>query len=310
MDFTGTHITASGQFEREDLDLLFRVADSMLPYAQKNGVSDLMKGKVLATLFFEPSTRTRFSFETAMLRLGGHVINNYLMNETSSITKWESLYDTGRTVSQFADVIAMRHPEAGAVEELAKGSTVPVISCGDGAHDHPTQGLLDVYTLYKEKGRIDGLKIAMVGDLKYSRVVHSQSQLLRNYKNIELVLVSPKELELPEDLVSELKDSGFKVTVTEDFEAVVGDLDVISMARIQKERFPDMDEYEKFKGVYVLTLDLLRKAKQDALVMAPLPRVDEIDIACDGDPRCKYFEQVQYGVAVRMALLALVLGLR
>lgn len=310
MNFKGENILSSDQFSREDLDRLFSVTSEMLPFADKKERSNLLEGKILATLFFEPSTRTRFSFETAMLRLGGRVISNHTMDMTSSITKGETLYDTGKVMSTFADIIVMRHPEPGSVEKLASGATIPVINGGDGAQDHPTQGLLDLYTIQKNVKNPNSFTIVIVGDLKNSRVAHAQCRLLKNYRDVKFVFVSPEALKMPSEIVSELKEKGFSVTETEDFAGSLSSCDVLSVTRVQKERFSSEKEYEKFKGTYVLTPELLKKLKSDAIVISPLPRVDEIHQDCDKDSRCKYFEQVKHGVALRMALLALVLGLK
>lgn len=310
MNFKGENILSSDQFSRRDLDRLFSVTSEMLPFADKKERSNLLEDKILATLFFEPSTRTRFSFETAMLRLGGRVISNHTMEATSCITKGETLYDTGKVMSTFADIIVMRHPESGSVEKLALGATIPVINGGDGASDHPTQGLLDLYTIQKNVKNSDSFTIVIVGDLKNSRVAHAQCRLLKNYRDVKFVFVSLKALKMPSEIVSELKEKGFSVTETEDFLGALPVCDVLSVTRVQKERFSSEEEYKKFKGTYVLTPELLKKLKSDAIVISPLPRVDEIHQDCDKDSRCKYFEQVKHGVALRMALLALVLGLK
>lgn len=315
MNFEGHHILSAREFSKEDIELILKVAGEMEPYACKEKALDLLSGKVLATLFFEPSTRTRFSFETAMLRLGGGVISNYTMSESSSIKKRESLYDTGKTVSRFADVIAMRHPMAGAVRELALGAEVPVINAGDGSADHPTQGLLDIYTIHKKFGHFGGLTYGLVGDLKNSRVVHSQLTLLKNFGPAEarpkFICVAPHGLELPEELKEELKKTGCEIHETTDLEEVIGAFDVLSNTRIQEERFESKEAFEKYRGIYKITPELLRGAKKDMIILDPLPRVDgQLAVSVDSDPRAKYFEQVQNGVAVRMALLALVLGVR
>lgn len=295
------HILSTDQFERDELLELFEEADEMEKILEVGG-GDYLHGKIMATLFFEPSTRTRFSFESAMLRLGGSVISNADMVNTSSLKKQESLEDTGRTVSRMADVIVMRHPEAGSVSKLASFCDVPVINGGDGPNDHPTQGLLDLYTIWKERGSLDGLTIGMVGDLKYGRVVHSQCKLLKHF-DVKFVLVSPKALAVPEEIGEELADAGREVKLSEKLEDVIGEMDVISMTRVQEERFKDRSDYEKYAGAYVLDGELMKKAKTDAIVIHPLPRVDEISPEVDDDPRAKYFEQPRNGVAVRMALL-------
>jgi aspartate carbamoyltransferase catalytic subunit len=281
----------------------------MEPYARKEKSSSLLEGKLLATLFFEPSTRTRFSFETAMSRLGGKIISNYMMMEASSIKKRETLYDTGRVVSAFADVIAMRHPAAGTVAELAKGSTVPVINAGDGPADHPTQGLLDLYTIHKHLGRLDGLTLGMVGDMKFSRVVHAECELLKHFGRSRFIFVAPPGLEIPRELAAELEEAGHEVVETTTLEPVIDQFDVLSNTRIQEERFESREAFERYRGVYSISQALLKKAKKEMIVIDPLPRVDnQLQVEVDEDERAKYFEQVTNGVAVRMALLALVLG--
>ncbi|MDA1060424.1 MAG: aspartate carbamoyltransferase [bacterium] len=299
MDFKGQHILEAKQFDKEGLLALFEEAKKMEGILD-NGGGDLMKDKIMATLFFEPSTRTRFSFETAMHRLGGSVISNPDMMRTSSLKKSETLEDTGKTVSQMADVIVMRHPEAGSVAKLASKSDVPVLNAGDGAHDHPTQGLLDVYTIWREKGGLDGLTVGMVGDLKYGRVVHAECEML-SYFDVKFVFVSPEGLKMPEGLVDDARE-------LVNLEEVIGELDVISMTRIQRERFESEEEYNKYAGLYVLDAELMKKAKDDSIVIHPLPRVDEISVEVDYDPRAKYFDQPRYGVAVRMALLKMVMA--
>ncbi|MDP2624788.1 MAG: aspartate carbamoyltransferase [Candidatus Peregrinibacteria bacterium] len=309
MNLTGQHILSASQFSKEEIERILEVAAEMEPYACKEKASDLLAGKVLATLFFEPSTRTRFSFETAMSRLGGKLISNYMMMETSSVKKRETLYDTGRVVSAFADVIAMRHPQAGTVAELAKGSTVPVLNAGDGPADHPTQGLLDLYTIYKQFGRLDGLTFGMVGDMKFSRVVHAECELLKHFGKSRFIFVSPKGLDFPPGLLQSLKDAGHEIEQTQDLESVISEFDVLSNTRIQEERFESKAEFEKFRGTYSISAELLIKAKEDMIIIDPLPRVDgQLSVEVDDDQRAKYFEQITNGVAVRMALLALVLG--
>ncbi len=315
MDFKGQHLISAQTLSKEAIERILEVAYEMEPFAGKEEASDLLRGKVLATLFFEPSTRTRFSFETAMLRLGGSVISNYTMNESSSIKKRETLYDTGKTVSQFADVIAMRHPVPGSVKELADGAEVPVLNAGDGAASHPTQGLLDVFTIHKKFGHFGGLTYGLVGDLKNSRVVHSECRLLKNFGPTEakpkFVCVAPRGLELPDNLKEELIEAGCFVRETTDLEEAIGAFDVLSNTRIQEERFESAEEFKKYSGVYSITPKLLEGAKEEMIILDPLPRVDnQLAVAVDNDPRAKYFEQVQNGVAVRMALLALVLGVK
>ncbi len=301
MDFKGQHILSTEQFDKDSLLALFEVAKEM-EVVMESGGGDLLKGKVMASVFFEPSTRTRFSFEAAMQRLGGAVISNADMMSTSSIKKMETLEDTGKVLAQLADVLVVRHPEAGAVNKIATNSDVPVLNAGDGPAQHPTQGLLDLYTIWKEFGKIDGLTVGLIGDLKHSRVLHSEFDLLQ-YFDVEFVLVSPASLRLPQAV------EGGDWNETEDIASVIERLDVISFNRLQKERFENPEECEALRGSFVLTTDLMAKAKEKSIVLNPLPRIDEIDVAVDADPRAKYFEQVKNGVAVRMALLKLVFGL-
>lgn len=305
MNFQGQHILSTEQFDREGLLFLFEEAKEMEKIMISGG-SDVLKGKILATLFFEPSTRTRFSFESAMNRLGGRVLSNADMMATSSLKKKESLEDTAKTVSKMADVIVIRHPEPGSVEKMSLTSDVPVINAGDGPNQHPTQALLDVYTIWKEKGNIDGLTIGMIGDLKNGRVPHSQCDLLKHF-DVRFVFVAPEALSMPDGIVSELAEAGKEVVEMEDLPAVIGEMDVIGMTRVQSERFESEEEYKKYEGVYVLGPDLIKKAKEDAIILHPLPRVDEIAVEIDSDPRAKYFDQIGNGVAIRMALLKNVL---
>lgn len=303
------HLIRSSQLSRQELLSLFDRANEFLPVVKERRKLKLAEGKILATLFFEPSTRTRFSFETAMLRLGGDVISNPQMLQTSSAKKGESLYDTGRTVSQYADVIALRHPEAQAIHDLVEGARVPVVNGGNGPEDHPTQGLLDLFTILEEKGRLDDLTIAMVGDLKHSRVVHSQCELLSHFSHLRFILVSPEGLRMPPSYVTMLQEKGFEVTETEELHVALEACDVLSDTRIQQERFASEEDYLKHKGVYILTPELMQKAKPDMILIDPLPRVDHIHPSVDSDPRAKYFDQVQNGVALRMAVLAELMGL-
>lgn len=306
MDFKGQHILSSKQFDKQSLIELFEETEKMWEIFNSGRFSDLMAGKIMATLFFEPSTRTRFSFETAMLKLGGSVLSNPDMVGTSSIQKLESLYDTGKTVSQMADIIVMRHPTGGSIADLAKGSNVPVINAGEGAKEHPTQGLLDVYTIMKEFGNFDGLTIGMVGDLKNSRVQHSQCDLLR-YFNCKFVFLALEGLEMPSEIVDDLKAHRRNVEIVRDIKEFASKVDVISVSRVQKERFASMEEYKKYAGLLVVDKEVMDYAKPNAIVIQPLPRVDEVAISVDNDPRAKYFQQIKNGVVVRMALIKKVL---
>jgi len=267
--------------------------------------SEMLKGKILASLFFEPSTRTRLSFEAAMLKLGGSTIG-FADAEIASVRKGENLADTVRTVENYADIIALRHPLEGAAKLAAEFSKVPILNAGSGAEEHPTQALMDLYTVQKEKGRIDGLKIALVGDLRYGRTVHSLAYALSLY-NIELHLISPESLRMRHEVIRAIKN---KISISENtnLEKIIPQIDVLYVTRIQKERFPDPAEYAKVKGIYKIDLKTLKKAKKDMIILHPLPRVDEIAAEVDSTPQARYFQQVWNGIVVRMVLLALVLG--
>ncbi len=303
------HLLSSKDLNRDEILSLFERAERYLPVVKERRKLTEAEGKILATLFFEPSTRTRFSFEVAMLRLGGMVISNAEMMSTSSVKKGETLHDTAQMACRFADIVAMRHPEAGSVAEFAKGSMVPVINGGDGPNDHPTQGLLDLFTMYEERGSLDNFTIAMVGDLKYGRVPHSQCHYLSHFKGVKFLFVSPEALRMPEEIVAMLREKGFEVMETENLDEAIGACDVLAHTRIQQERFESQSEYLKYKGVYVIDPGVMVKARQDMILMHPLPRVDEIHIEVDQDVRSKYFDQVTNGVALRMALIARLLNL-
>jgi aspartate carbamoyltransferase catalytic subunit len=303
LKFQGRDIISIEDFSREEITYILNNTKTMEPIATQG--SDMLKGKILATLFFEPSTRTRLSFEAAMLKLGGSVIG-FAEAELASVKKGENLADTVRTVENYADVIALRHPLDGAAKLAAELSKVPIINGGSGSEEHPTQALIDLYTIQKEKGKIDGLKIALVGDLRYGRTVHSLAYALSLY-NIDLYLISPEILRMRREV---LRTINKKMSVTEDsnLEKVIPQVDVLYVTRIQKERFPDPAEYAKVKGVYKINLETLSTAKKDLIILHPLPRVDEIAAEVDKTPQARYFQQVWNGVVVRMALLALVIG--
>jgi aspartate carbamoyltransferase catalytic subunit len=303
MGFEGRDIISIKDFSKEEINHVFKTARTMEPLVAKG--SDMLKGKILATLFFEASTRTRLSFESSMQRLGGSTIG-FAEAETASVKKGENLADTVRTVENYADVIAMRHPLEGAARLAAEFSKVPIVNGGSGAEEHPTQALLDVYTMLKEKGRIEGLKIALVGDLRYGRTVHSLAYALSLY-DIELYLVSPETLRMRREVLQTIKE---RISVTEktSLEKIVPIVDVLYMTRIQKERFPDPAEYAKVKGSYRIDLETLSDAKKNLIIMHPLPRVDEIAPEVDNTQFARYFQQVRNGIVVRMALLALILG--
>jgi aspartate carbamoyltransferase catalytic subunit len=303
LEFKGRDIVSIKDFSRKEINYLLNRSHAMEPIAQKG--SDILKGKILATLFFEPSTRTRLSFEAAMLKLGGSTIG-FAEAEIASVRKGENLADTVRTVENYADIIALRHPLEGAAKLAAEFSNVPILNAGSGAEEHPTQAFMDLYTIQKEKGKIDGLKIALVGDLRYGRTVHSLAYALSLY-NIELYLISPESLRMRREVIRAIKD---KISIVEDInlEKIIPQIDVLYVTRIQKERFPDPAEYAKVKGIYRIDLNTLKSAKKDMIILHPLPRVDEIASEVDSKPQARYFQQVWNGIVVRMALLALVLG--
>ncbi len=297
------HITSTKQFSREDTDAVLKEAKKMEKVLEKGG-SDLLTGKILAALFYEPSTRTRLSFETAMQRLGGDVITADGL-QFSSMYKGETIEDTMMVVGQYADIIAMRHPEQGSADRAATVCPVPFVNAGDGPGQHPTQALLDLYTIEKECGHIDNIHIAMVGDLKFGRTVHSLSYLLGLYKNVRFTLISPKELVMPEKVTSFYKDKRLAFEETEDLTRGLS-ADIIYMTRVQKERFTNADEYERLKLKYILRAEHVREKK--VVVLHPLPRVGEITTDVDPLPNAAYFRQVRNGVIMRMALLAMLLG--
>ena len=304
--FYGKDILSVKQFDRDNLEYVFGVAHEMEEMVRRIGTFDLLKGKILANLFYEPSTRTSSSFTAAMERLGGSVI---AINEVrySSVSKGESLPDTIRTLESYADVIVLRHPETGSAALAAKYARKPIINAGDGIGEHPTQALLDLFTIREELGQMDGLTVTMLGDLKYGRTVHSLSRLLTLF-NVRLNYVSPAILRMPAEIVAEIKEKGIPQAEYSTLEPVLADTDVLYVTRVQKERFENLDEYESVKGAYVITPETLAGAKDRMIVMHPLPRVGEISMEVDDDPRAAYFRQMEYGLYIRMALLAAVLG--
>jgi aspartate carbamoyltransferase catalytic subunit len=301
--FLNRDIVSIKSFKREDIDYILKVADSVKPSAETG--SDMLRGKVLATVFFEPSTRTRLSFQAAMYKLGGNVIG-FGEPQFSSVSKGETLADTIRVVEKYSDVIVLRHPLEGSARFAAEYAKVPVINGGSGAEEHPTQAMLDLYTILKTKRKIDNLNVALMGDLRYGRTVHSLGYALSLY-NVKLNLVSPNLLRMRREVLENIKN---KIEVAEytNIEEILPDIDVLYVTRIQKERFPDLGEYEKVRGAYIVNLEMLKSAKDDLIILHPLPRVDEIAIEVDSTPFAKYFQQTRNGVIVRMALLALVLG--
>ncbi|MGC1374790.1 MAG: aspartate carbamoyltransferase [Anaerolineales bacterium] len=302
----GKDILSIKQFSLADLEYIFGVAHEMRGMVERVGAFDLLKGKILANLFYEPSTRTSSSFTAAMERLGGSVIP---ISEVkySSVSKGESLPDTVRTLECYADVIVLRHNEIGAAAIAAKYAKKPIINAGDGAGEHPTQALLDAFTILEELGTLEGLTITMLGDLKYGRTVHSLSRLLAMF-NAKLNYVSPEILRMPAEIVAELKEKNISQTEYTSLEKVLPESDVLYVTRVQKERFEDIAVYESVKGAFVIEPEIMKAAKQKMIVMHPLPRVGEISVDFDDDPRAAYFREMEYGLYVRMALLAMVLG--
>lgn len=289
------------ELSTEELDELVKTALDIIDNLKK--YENICKGKKLATLFFEPSTRTRMSFEAAMYELGGNVIS---MTDaaTSSASKGESVSDTAKVVSCYADIIAMRHPKEGAAYVAAKAASIPVINAGDGGHCHPTQTLADLLTIYREKGRFTDLTVGLCGDLKFGRTVHSLINALSRYSGIKFVLISPEELKLPSYVKRDsIKNKNIPYVQTTDLEGVMPELDILYMTRVQKERFFNEEDYLRLKDSYILTPDKLENAKKDLTIMHPLPRVNEISVAIDDDPRACYFKQVLNGKYMRMALI-------
>ena len=301
------HLVEAQQFDLATMLHLFEVAEKMEQVVARGGINDY-HNRIMATLFYEPSTRTRFSFETAMHRLGGHVISTENAAEFSSVAKGETLEDTIRILNGYADVIVIRHKEVGSAKRAAAVSRVPIINAGDGAGQHPTQALLDLYTIRKEIGKIDGLSIAMVGDLAQGRTVRSLTYLLSKFKDVTLFFVAPPLLKMKEDILEHLRERHVPYVEETDLNKVLPQVDVVYQTRIQKERFGDrIADYEACRGVYILDGDSLRRMKPKAIIMHPLPRLEEISMDVDGDSRAAYFRQAQNGLYVRMALLTQVL---
>ena len=292
----------------EELDALMDTAEDII--AHPDDYSDACRRKKLATLFFEPSTRTRLSFEAAMYELGGNVLS-VTGAGTSSAAKGESVADTAKTVSCYADIIAMRHPKEGAAAVAARSASVPVINAGDGGHCHPTQTLADLLTIRREKGRLGHMTVGLCGDLKFGRTVHSLINALSRYEGLNFVLISPEELKVPSYVKNDaLKSRGIPYRQTTDLEQVIGDLDILYMTRVQRERFFNEEDYLRLRDSYILTPDKMKKARPDLSVMHPLPRVNEISVAVDDDPRACYFKQVLNGKYMRMALILMLLDLK
>ncbi|HEY4845698.1 MAG TPA: aspartate carbamoyltransferase [Candidatus Dormibacteraeota bacterium] len=299
------HLTGPHALDRA---LIERLLERASAFEQANEMDARLPGRLLATVFYEPSTRTRFSFEAAMHRLGGQVLSAENATIASSAAKGESLEDAIRVISGYADGIVLRHPDIGAADRAAQVAQVPVISAGDGAGHHPTQALLDLYTIKKELGRLDHLRVGLAGDLRNGRTVRSLAQLLSRFPGNELVLISPPGLRLGDEIVRSLEQAQQRVQQTGDFGAAIPTLDVLYQTRIQAERFESPEEYERYRGVYVVTADLMRQLPEEAIVMHPLPRVAEIDPVVDADPRAAYFRQARNGLWVRMAVLDWALG--
>lgn len=292
----------------KEIEELINVANDIIKNKEK--YSHKCDGKKLATLFFEPSTRTRLSFEAAMMELGGNVLG-FSSADSSSTAKGESVSDTIRTVGCYSDIIVMRHPKEGAPLVASLRSVVPIINAGDGGHNHPTQTLTDLLTIQREKGRIDNLTIGLCGDLKFGRTVHSLITAMSRYKNIKFVLISPDELKIPEYLKNEvLEKNNMKFIETDDIEKYISELDVLYMTRVQKERFFNEEDYVRLKDYYILNKEKLEKAKKDLCIMHPLPRVNEISVDVDDDPRAAYFRQVENGKYIRMALILKLLEIK
>lgn len=303
------NIISVRQFNKEEVEKILERASAMERAFKEGKVPPLLAGKTVASVFFEPSTRTRLSFETAALKLGANVISAENARENSSSFKGETIEDTTRILSSYADAIVMRHYEEGAVEKAAKVSTKPIINAGDGAKEHPSQAFLDLYTIKKEKRRLDNLNIVFVGDILHSRTIHSLLPLLLMYPNNTFCFVSPKELALPEEYRQELTNKKISFKEMNNLKEALSLADVLYMTRVQKERFEDIKEYEKVKDLFILQAEDLKDMKKEAIIMHPLPRVNEIDPAIDMDRRAAYFRQAENGLYIRMALLPYALGL-
>ena len=306
MDFYDKDLVSIRDLTKDQIEYILDLSKKMVLYARGEKVKRALDGKILGNLFFEPSTRTKLSFESAAYRLGCDVIDVSEMSMTS-IAKGETLADTIRMVDAYCDVIVLRHPFEGAARLAADVSENPVINAGDGAGSHPTQMLLDLFTMREAKDSLDGLNVTMVGDLKYGRTVHTLAQALTNF-GVKLTLVAPESLQMPQDIVDRLKRNGCVPKKTSVLEDVIGDADVLYVTRIQRERFPDPAEYQKVAGTYRIDNAMLRNAKDDMIVMHPLPRVNEIATEVDSTPHARYFQQAFNGVPVRMAILCAILG--
>ena len=300
------HLINPMDFSKDELDEIFKLANQIITNPKE--YSQVCEGKILATLFYEPSTRTKFSFEAAMMRLGGRLLG-FSEPNSSSVSKGETLADTIKMVSIYSDIIAMRHPMEGSAKVASMYSDVPVINAGDGGHQHPTQTLTDLLTIKSLKGSLDNHTIGICGDLKHGRTVQSLITAMTRYENIKFILISPKELRIPQYIREEvLQKNNIEFKQVEKIEDVIQDLDILYMTRIQKERFFNEEEYLRLKDSYILDTKKMKSAKEDMIVMHPLPRVNEIDVEVDKDKRAAYFKQAEYGMYVRMALIAKLLG--
>jgi aspartate carbamoyltransferase len=308
MSLKGKDVLHGNQFSKSELQAIMKVASDFEKELKGKGTLPLLKGKLVSTLFFEPSTRTRMSFEAAMQRLGGGVVSMGAV-EGSSVAKGETLSDTARTVAQYADVIVVRHPKMGSAKEVADAVEIPVINAGDGAGQHPTQALLDLYTIRKELGSLKNLTISLVGDLKNGRTVHALVEVLSHFEP-SFYFVSPGLLRMPEEVAARMREKGCEVTETDDLALAASKSDLVYMTRIQRERFGDLSEYEKVKGSYVVNREFLNRLNKKITILHPLPRVDEISTDVDDYPGAAYFRQMRNGVFVRMALLAMIFGKR
>jgi aspartate carbamoyltransferase catalytic subunit len=316
VNFTGAHILSISQFQRQDVEQIFSIADRMEPYALRKRVTRVLEGAILGNMFFEASTRTRVSFGSAFNLLGGEVRETAGF-ESSALVKGESLQDTARVLSGFSDVICMRHPQEGSVADFASASRVPVMNGGDGANEHPTQALLDLYTICREleaKGRtIDGWRIAMIGDLRHGRTVHSLSKLLSLYNNIQVMLISPKELALPESIIEQMRSAGVTVTISDELNNSIANVDIVYSTRIQEERFTSKAEADLYRGKFRLNQAIYTQhCEPNTVIMHPLPRdsrsdANELDCDLDDNPNLAIFRQTDNGLLIRMALFALVL---
>ncbi|MDG6218673.1 MAG: aspartate carbamoyltransferase [Candidatus Thermoplasmatota archaeon] len=308
MDFTGKDIISIKDFSKLEINNILHYAKNMIPYAKGEKTTTLLKGKILSSLFFEPSTRTRLSFESAMNRLNGRVIG-FADPTATSQKKGETLADTIRMADAYSDIIVIRHPSEGAARLAANFADAPILNAGDGAGHHPTQCLLDLFTIQQEKKKIGEQHIVLLGDLKYGRTVHSLSYALSLY-GAQLTFVSPQSLSMPREVINECKELGVNPKSTTKLEKALADADVLYVTRIQKERFPDLEEYNRVVGMFQITSSLLQQAKEDLIVMHPLPRVTEITPDVDNTQHAMYFKQAFNGVPIRMALLSLITGVK